>query len=607
MKHETAPPIFTLDVDFKDPVRKSLFPILKRPLEYLFSLEQLNRLYTVIKSKSKDKSFIDTLFDELNVRFVVSDSDLQRIPEKGPLIVVANHPFGAIEGMILVQLLALRRPDAKIMANFLLERIPDLREHFIFVDPFGSDSSARANLKGIRNCIGHVKEGGALGIFPSGEVSHLNLMKGQITDPQWSPSVAGIIKRSEAQVVPIFFDGFNSALFQFMGLIHPRLRTVMLPHELLNKKDSTIKIHIGNPVSQKKILSKGSNEQIMDYLRSKTYMLQNRDSENKEGAKLNIFSVKTQRENFEQIVEAVNCDLLEAEVNTLRDDMLLTSGEYEVYCSEAVKIPHLLREIGRLREITFRDTNEGTGKSVDLDEFDMWYKHLFVWHRTNKEIVGAYRLGETDKILLERGKKGLYTSTLFTYRTALLQQISPALELGRSFVRKEYQKSFSSLLLLWRGIAHYTAKFPQYHRLFGPVSINNEYQSVSRQLMVAFLTFNKFSNQWARLIKAKTPFRGRVIKGIDSKFHSQMVQSIDDVNDLIADLETSQKGVPILLRQYLNLGGVLMGFNVDPDFSDVLDGLVLVDFRKTDPSLLVRYMGKENMEKFYVYHEKELV
>lgn len=607
MKQTNEPSIFTLDIHFKDPIRKSLFPFVKDPLEYLLSLDKLNRLYYDARNRQDGEAsatFMEALLSELNVRFEVSDSDLKRIPKTGPLVVVANHPFGAIEGIILAQILASVRQDVKIMANYMLERIPDLRKYFIFVDPFGGSEAARANISSMRLSIDHVKNGGVLGIFPAGEVAHLNLRKGEVTDPEWSESVGRIIRKTEAAVVPIFFAGFNSPLFQLLGMMHPRLRTAMLPYETMNKKDRCIQIRIGNPIAQKKLALKTDDKELITYLRDRTYLLQNR--EDKTHDQRSVFWAKARKEELAPVATARPLEDIIDEIESINEHLLLENSSYAVYCSPSAGIPNILHEIGRLREISFRQTHEGTGKPLDLDEFDNWYEHLFVWNKAKKELVGAYRLGRTDVIFKERKKRGLYTYTLFNYKSKLVKQINPALEMGRSFIRPEYQRSFSPLMLLWKGIGHYVVKNPEYKILFGPVSINNEYQSFSRKLMVAFLEMNRFSRNLAKLVKARVPFRSRAIKGLSESTKTNIIKNLDDVNDLIADVESTQKGVPILLKQYLNLGGQLLGFNVDPDFADVLDGLILVDLTQTEPRILRRYMGDEGTRSFLTFHKINL-
>lgn len=277
-----------------------------------------------------------------------------------------------------------------------------------------------------------------------------------------------------------------------------------------------------------------------------------------------------------------------------------------------------MREIGRLREITFRAGSEGTGKASDIDQFDAHYLHLFIWNEDKSEVVGAYRLGLTDEILTKQGIKGLYTSTLFRYGQRFLDKISPALELGRSFVRVEYQKNYVPLLLLWKGICQIVATNPKYRYLFGPVSINKDYSGASSQLIVSFLKMTSYVPSLAKYVRPKTPLRSEPVAGWNAATALSFVRDIDDVSELIAAIgepETAQPGqaelstpkaVPVLLKQYLRLGGKLIGFNIDHSFGDCLDGLILVDLTITEPSLLRRYMGKEGVEAFYNYHRKEM-
>ena len=282
---------------------------------------------------------------------------------------------------------------------------------------------------------------------------------------------------------------------------------------------------------------------------------------------------------------------------------LTISGDLEVYWGRAHQLPHVLREIGRLRELSFRPVGEGTGRSIDLDRYDGYYIHLFVWHAGQRRIVGAYRLGPSEEILPAFGKEGLYSSTLFHYQDRLLSQIRPVLELGRSFVHPDFQKTYAPVMLLWKGIGLFVARHPQYSRLFGPVSISNAFTSMTRQLLMAFLKVNKYEVDLGRLIQPKNPPRLRPFTDYDyPRLAATVVRDIDQVNELVREIEADHKALPVLLRQYLKLDAMLLAFNVDPDFGDVLDGLMLVDLTRVDHDMLVRYMGRERAEAFLTFH-----
>ena len=596
--------VFELDLPLKGAFARKVFAVAKRPLEWILSLDNLNQIYTAIGETKDEDEFLCRTLETAGISYQVSDSDLERIPKDGPVVVVANHPFGGIEGVILGAILRSVRKDAKIMANFILQRIPELRPLFIFVDPFGLENSPKKNITPLREAIRWLRTGGALGIFPSGTVSYLDLFHREIRDPQWSITVAKILRAVEAPVIPVFFEGKNGLLFQLLGLLHPRLRTLMLPNELVNKQGRCLRVHVGTPIPVQKISSFEDDEELVAYLRLRTYILGNRPSAGAQPRRKNIIFAEQQCRFQEVIVAPEPTPLFAAEVNALPADQLLAEcDDCRVYLANAKQIPHLLREIGRLREVTFRQAGEGTGKSIDVDRYDDYYEHLFVWNFEKDELVGAYRLVKADEVLRKYGVTGLYTSTLFAFKKGLLEQLGPALELGRSFIRQEYQRNYSALLMLWMGIGRYVVRNPNYRFLFGPVSVNNEYASVSRQLIASFLRGNSYLSDSARMVKARTPLKKRPIRGWDPAVTSRVVKDLSEVSSLVNEIETVHRGLPVLLRHYLKLGGKLLGFNVDPNFGDVLDGLILVDLSQTRPNLLERYLGEEGVRTFLEYQK----
>ncbi|MBV8817660.1 MAG: lysophospholipid acyltransferase family protein [Acidobacteriaceae bacterium] len=560
-------------------------------------LHEIHRASAVLEGA---QTFPEKLLRTLNVRTNIQAWDVARIPKNGPALIVANHPFGLIEGVVLAALLSRYRPDFKIVTNFLLAEFDELRTFCIFVDPFGRKGSAQSNRKGMRECLAWLKRGGTLAVFPAGEVAHLDLKQRNITDPTWSETVAKLARLSGAPVVPMYFDGNNSALFHLLGLIHPRLRTAMLPHEFLNKRHAWIEVRAGNVIPPKKFSAFSSDEALIRHFRQRTYLLKNR-------GRTNLRKLSTPNAS-KAVAAAVGPEILEQEIQRLPTDRTVAElAGLSALLARAHEIPETLREIGRLREITFRETGEGTGRAIDIDAFDDHYLHLFVWNAQRREIVGAYRLGPVDEIIARFGSKGLYTNTLFRYKREFLTRIGPALELGRSFVRSEYQKNFAPLLLLWKGIAQFVANNPRYKVLFGPVSISNDYTPASRQLMVTYLKSHNQADNLSRLVKARSPFHTKPIRELQSLSEDMIAITewdIEDLSALIADIESEHKGVPILLKQYLKLGGKLVAFNLDSNFSDALDGLIVVDLTETDSQVLDRYMGRENAVRFLAHHRR---
>jgi putative hemolysin len=570
--------------------------VLGAAVQRVLMLDQLNALYRRSLEIDDGRPFFERLLSVLRVSAVLSGADAQQIPRVGSVLAVANHPFGFIEGCLLAALLPTIRQDVKIMANSLLSAFPEINSHFIYVNPFGGEEATRANQRGLREALTHLKKGGMLVIFPAGEVAHVNLRKRTITDPEWNGTAVRLARLSNAAVVPMHFSGANSAAFQLLGLIHPRLRTAMLPHEFFNKQNRTIEIRVGAPVAAEKLASIKRDDEAIAYLRARVYLLKHRGRESNANVPLRPAKKPV------AIVVPTDPAAMSKEIAALPPDRKLDEmNEFAVYYAEAAEIPATVREIGRLREFTFREAGEGTGKAIDLDAFDSYYLHLFIWNSNTREVIGAYRLGRTDVIHATRGNKSLYTSTLFRFKRSFLDAIGTALEMGRSFVRPEYQRSYTPLLLLWKGIGTYVARNPRYKVLFGPVSISNDYQPVSRQLMVRFFQ-GQGKDDLTRFVRARSPFRMKPLKQHDDASGTMREWDIEELSVLVADIETDQKGIPVLLRQYLKLGGRLIGFNVDKHFADALDGLILVDLTKTDPKMLQRYLGKEGTSNFLAWH-----
>ena len=542
---------FELTLPVKSRLARAAFGAARPLLSRALGLRELQRLYPA-SPDAAGVSFESRALGSLDVSFDAV-CPWGTIPERGPLIVAANHPTGALDGLVVTELVRRTRTDVRVLANHLLARIPELRQSCFFVDPFGGAAAAARSRAGLRSAHLWLRDGGTLIVFPAGEVA-----AGE--EPQWHEALGRLALATRALVLPVFLEGRNSPLFHAAGRIHPLLRTALLGRELLNKRGSKIRVFVGRPLSASDL----------------------------SGAKTPAAVTALVREAVDQLRIAAPVDpaLLAHDVDSLPEEMrLLSSGQLTVCCAPSSLLPNVLQEIGRLREVTFRAVGEGTGRSRDLDRFDAYYEHLFVWNRTSREIVGAYRVGRTDRIFASHGLAGLYTRTLFRYDEQLLQRMGPALELGRAFVRAEYQRSYTALLLLWKGIGRVLATAPEYRVLFGPVSISSRYRDMSQQLLRAFLAQNHLEGRLGGLVDAvnpppalPAPPRG-----------AAAVSDVCELETLIKRLDG--RGVPVLLRQYLRLNATLLGFNVDPAFGDALDALMMVDVRRMPAELRRRYLG----------------
>jgi len=532
----------------------------------VLGIDEIANIYEALRGMGEHRLITERLLDFLGITYTVSAADLAAIPASGAAILTVNHPFGLLDGAVLATLLARLRPDVRFLANPILNVVPELDEWII-----------PANR--LRCAVRHLGEGGLLVIFPAGEVSHFRWQDRAVTDAAWNPIAARLVEMLHVAVVPAYVEGTNSTAFQVAGA----LRTALLARELLNKRGRQVEVRVGTPVPPHKLLAIPTRERA-GYLRWRTYLLARRERFKPHTSLAARCAVTCQNPDGAPLAREI------AALTALSH-----SSDLHAYVARAAEIPTVLREIGRLREITFRAAGEGTGKALDLDEFDPHYLHLFVWNARKQEVVGAYRLAPTDTV------RQLYTASLFRYGAAFLDRLGPALELGRSFVRQEYQRGFAPLLLLWKGIGAFVAAHPQYKMLFGPVSISNRYQAVSREVMLAFLEKYAMLREWSGLVRNRRA-PGRRLTGAQRPVIPAGFD-IEDLSVVVSELEPEPAGIPVLLRQYLKLGGKLLGFSVDPNFADALDGLILVDLTQTEPKLLERYLGREQAHTFFEFQK----
>lgn len=542
-------------------------------LMYILKLNKLNKLYS--DNFTKDGiDFIDALIEDLGIKIEFDEEELKRIPKEGAFITISNHPFGGIDGIILIKMLCIVRPDFKAMANFLLKKVEPIKDYFLGVNPFEDRKGVASSTGGLKQALRHLSDGMPLGIFPAGEVSSYQSQSNNITDKEWMPSILKFIRKADVPVVPVYFQGSNSLMFHLLGMIHPTLRTVKLPSEFLNKKNKVVRIRIGNPISVKDQKGFTDINQYGRFLRAKTFML----GTPIEVKKFYQFKRRNSKKvKVEEIVPAISPDVIKSEVESLAEYKLFTSRSYAVYCAPSKELPNILNEIGRLREITFREVGEGTNQSIDIDEYDLYYNQLFIWDEENHKIVGAYRVGKGHEIMNGYGVKGFYLHSLFRMGKKFEPILSQSLELGRSFIIKEYQRKPLPLFLLWKGILYFLLKNPESRYLIGPVSISNKYSDLSKDLIIKFIMRNYFNYELGQHIKSRKQFKVN-IKDLDIDILLETAKSdINKLDKLIGDFEITNDKLPVLLKKYISLNAKIAGFNIDPNFNDCLDGLLILD------------------------------
>ena len=561
---------------------------LARLLMHLLRFNQINKLYDNISDKTGIES-IDGIIKYLNVTLDFDENDLKKLPANGSFITVSNHPYGGIDGILLIKLLSMARSDHKVIANFLLKKVEPISEYFLAVNPFENIPGAASSIGGLKTALDHLNNGGVLSFFPAGEVSTSYTSK-VITDREWLISALRFIKRARVPIVPIYFHGSNSRLFHLLGRIHPAFRTAKLPSELLNKKDKTIKIRIGNPISVKEQDKFSDIHQLGRYLRSKTYCL---DS-GIEVKRFFNYSIKSQPQP-EPIVDPQPGDLIINEIAGLRKDYhLFTIKNYSVFCVPSSRIPFTMNELGRLREITFREVGEGTNQSTDIDEFDLYYNQLIIWDNEGQQIVGGYRIGKGHEIYDQFGIKGFYTQSLFKMKKGFEETLKQSLELGRSFIVKDYQRKPLPLFLLWKGILYFLLKNPEYRFLIGPVSISNTYSGISKELIIRYIMANYFDYKRAAFVKPRNRFKVTTDDENLNVALENMTPDLHSLDKFIGDIDQYNSGLPILLKKYLGLNAKIAAFNVDPKFNDCIDGLLVLDIFEVPKATLESLLKEVN-------------
>lgn len=582
-----------------------------RFLERLLGLQRLHQIYQIVQRLPESIPFSSRVLRVMKVKTLVSDTSLARIPEKGPLVIIANHPFGAIEGLALLDTLRSKRPDVKILGNYILRRIPELSQEMFFVDPFGTAQSATRNVQAMRHALQWIKEGHALILFPAGEVASFEPKAFHVRDAVWHESLMPFLRKANlpATFLPIFIPGSASLLFHLVGKIHPRLRTTLLVRELLRKYNASITLHIGHPITTAALFQRfTSNADALRYLRFRTFLLAGRQGESWFNTQMRRLTLDTsERINAPLDTPISPADLVRELTALPPEATLFTTEDHILYAIQGEHIPVTLKEIGRLRELTFREAGEGTGNTTDIDEFDAFYYQIILWHKAKREIVGCYRLALSDDLVEHRGLTALYTRTLFQFDERFLGHLpGPAIELGRSFVRPNYQRTFAPLLLLWRGILTFVARHPRYTTLFGPVSISNDFSEAGTTLLVNYLRENAYDAHLAKWVSARLPPKPVRFVEWQHPDYADFRKTEADLAMALAEVEDDRREMPTLIRHYLKLGGKMVAFNIDPDFGTAIDGLITVDLLKAPSRDIARFMGKETYQRYYALHQEPL-
>lgn len=545
--------------------------------ELLLHTKQINEIL-LDNSQKYGIQFVDAVFEYLNFQIEISSNDLKNIPSEGRLVVVANHPLGGLDGLALLKVISEIRNDVMIVANDVLSKITNVEELLLPLDVYAV-SSRKDQLKSIEKAILDEK---VVIIFPSGFVSRLFL--NGIHDNHWQNGAVKFCSKLESPILPVFIEARNSIMFYVLSMINSKIGMFMLPNELFRKRNSTIKLKIGEVIPA----SAFKNNPLLPKIQSKllkkhTYRI----GKNKKG----IFNTE------KTIIHPIDSRTLKLELLKCKILGSTTDGK-TIYLTDYHSAPNVLKEISRLRELTFRKVGEGTGKTYDLDIFDLHYDHIVMWDTENLEIVGSYRLGLTSEIMAKYGKKGLYNSSQFTLHESFDEILNQSIEVGRSFIQQRYWGS-NALDYIWQGIGAYLSNKPEIKYLWGAVSISDTYTELCKGLIISY--YRKWYNGNNSLVSSRNEYQlsRNVFENVQQILNGK--DKLEDFKNLKSALKNENFSVPVLYRRYVDLtedgGTTFISFCVDTNFNNSVDGLIVVDLSKLKDNFRRRYYGSKSFNK----------
>ena len=545
---------------------------LVRFLRMLFNEREINHFLKQHEGV-KGLDFIEKVLEYFDLDYSIVSKALENIPPSGRVIIVANHPLGALDALALILMISRVRKDVRVIANDLLSSLKPLEEILLPVDNF-SGNSPKSNIKRIYDAL-HKEQ--AVVLFPAGEVSRLR--PNGVRDVRWKQGFLQFAKRTSSPIVPVYIDAKNSKLFYGLSMLSKPLAALLLVREMFRQRKNTIGFCVGEAIPIHVITESGiTHKAQIKMLRKHLYRVGQ--------CKSGIFETEKSIAHPESR-QSLRSELREAEL------LGSTTDGKQIILSEWKADSSFIREIGRLRELSFRKVGEGTGQRRDIDSYDQYYKHLVLWDDSELEIAGAYRFGETGSIVNSRGLEGLYSASLFKLDPSFTEYCTHGLELGRSFVQPTFWGS-RALDYLWQGLGAYIKYHPDVRYLFGPVSLSARYPTHARDLIVYY--FSLYYGARTFLAESYNPYRisqgtveecRRIFSGSDAK---------TDYQELKHQLSLFNLTIPTLYKQYTDLceeGGVqFLAFGVDAHFADCVDGLILVDLTKVKASKRRRYIGE---------------
>lgn len=550
-------------------IRKSTLSLLRK-----ITREQEINAFLRDNQGQRGIDFIDRIFEYFNFSYSVSQRERNNIPSQGKVVIIANHPIGSLDGLALLRLVSEVRKDVKIVANDMLMAFEPLHDLFLPLD----NMTRGAYKQSYKNILQALNDEQAIIIFPAGEVSRAS--PSGIRDGKWQSGFLHFARKTKAPVLPIFVSAKNSLLFYSASMLFKPLATALLAHEMFNKRSAEIKFRVGEMIPHHALESKQLTDKALTRrLKKHLYKIG-------KGKNAIFITEKTiaHPEDRAALKNEFNTAHL---IGTTRDSHRIHLCDYEQH-------PCVMREIGRLREQTFRLVGEGTGSRRDLDKYDHYYRHLVLWDEEKLCIAGAYRLGEAHRIVKNKGNKALYTAELFDYQSNAQEYINQGLELGRSFVHPDYWGK-ASLDYLWQGLGAYLQHHPEIRYVFGPVSMSAQYPKALRDLLVFY--YERYYRNDDSLADGKHPHLIEEDQLINLQHLFAKLNHEQAFEIVKREFNAQDCKIPVLFKQYAALyeegGYQLLAFSVDSEFGNCVDGLFMGDLHKMKANKRARYLSTD--------------
>ena len=573
-------------------------PLAMAMIERMVGVTKMNDLMEEIGRPWPDaSSMIDILFERLDIKWNIENPEVLEKLDDRPKVFVANHPYGLPDAFALFQILTRYRPDVKIFANKLLAATQLEEPRLLFVDPFGAADSRGQNRKSIATALKHLRDGGDLALFPGRICSHLKTSDWTISDSDWTDQVRKFVEVSGGEMVPLYISGRNSMLFNISGLIHPRIRTYMLLREFLRGgHDFTFKV--GEPVTSRQLARVSRSVSVGTFARSLVYALKTGTPKVPDIPQLIAPELRTEAENQTALRKSVPLHGKHALAVLKKHEVLIKQNGYTIYQSENGAPANLMEMICEVRFAAYASQTNVSDPSELKDKFDAFYSHLVLWDDAKQNVVGVYRYTLPDPTKVPVSADNLVTSSIFDLTPDFENLLPNSMELGRAAILPEYQKSYSPLMLLWRAILEVPRKNKQIKYLFGPVTMGQNFNPVSRELLRRFVMRNWRDEKMSGFITPKRALNLEIPREVKINQLEQGCGDYSKLGNIVSGFEGGHRSLPVLFRHYAQVGCKYIDFGEWKELDGATTGITILDLDNISRSLITRYFGDEGAKSF---------